>query len=368
MVTNLYKKIALLSCTACGLLPAADTAYTNPVGYVTIPLPGTGGLTPSRLQIASQQLLPSGSTVFSGTAETIVGNTLTDDEGAWSAGNYINPTPPAGFPNHTHLVEVTAGPLMGTFTWITGSAANTLTTYDDISAAGPDASYRIVKAFTIDTLIPGVPPATSTFAGGSASSGDNLLLFNSTTGSYTTFYYKISGGGGTGWRTPASASVNVGAVAIHPTDSGLVFQRKQSADGQLVIAGEVKTGVTDVLIRGKGGTGPNITTLNIIQALIPTSSLTLATSGLYTGSAVTGLLGGSASSGDTVLIYNAATKAYTTYYYKTSGGGGIGWRTPASASLDVGSTVLPSTSAILIQRKSSGVDFTWQIPAVSISQ
>jgi hypothetical protein len=309
--------------------------------------------------------LPAGATEFTGTIDSITGNVLTDAQGTWAAGSYINPTPPSGYPNFSHLVEVTNGPLEGTFTWITASAANTITTYDNISAAGT-ATYRIVKAFTISSLIPGTPPATATFAGGSSSTGDTLLLYNSDAGAYTTFYYKTLGGGGTGWRSTASATIDVASVAIHPTDSGLLFQRKQSADGELVISGEVKTGVTDVLIRGGGGTGPAATTLNIVQALVPSSSLTLASSGLYTGNSTTGLLGGSSSTADSVLIYNATTKAYTTYYYKTLGGGGTGWRSTASATIDEGATVLPSTSAILIQRKSNGVDFTWQIPALNI--
>lgn len=360
-------KFTSLFAVVCLAAPQALLAqvYTAPAGYVTIPLPGTQGVGSSSLQIASQQLLPAGSTEFSGTIDTITGYVITDAQGTWASGSYVNPSPPSGYPNFSHLVEITSGPLEGTFTWITASATNTLTTHDDISAAG-SATYRIVRAFTISTLIPGSPPATSTFAGGSASTGDNLLLFNSESGAYATFYYKTVGGGGTGWRSTASATINVADVAIHPTDSGLIFQRKQSSNGELVITGEVKSGVTDVIIRGGGGSGPSATTLNIVQALTPTSSLTLSGSGLYTGDASTGLLGGSSSTADSVLIYNAATKAYTTYYYKTVGGGGTGWRSTASATIDEGATPLPSTSAILIQRKSNGVDFIWQIPAVTI--
>lgn len=352
---------------------AADTAYTDPVGYVTIPIPGTGGLTTSRLQIASQQLLPPGATQFSGIAESVSSTTLTDNEGTWSAGNYVNPAPPAGFSNFSHLIEILDGPLAGTMTWITASAANTLTTYDDLSAAGSNVSYRVIKAFTVSSLLSpagGAPAATVLGGGGNASSADNLLIFNSETNSYTTFYYKNAGVlGGTGWRTSASNSVDVSSVAIHPTDSGLVFVRKQSADGSLVVAGDVKTKVTDVVVRGGGGTGPSATTLNIIQADIPVNQITLGTSGLYTGSPTTGLLGGgNAAAADNVLVFDAATNAYTTYYYKNSGVlGGTGWRSSASNSVDVSGVALPSTSAILIQRKSGGVDFTWEIPAVQIA-
>jgi hypothetical protein len=362
MKPYLYSLIAVAA--ACGFASAQTTAYTDPVGYTTVPIPGTGGVGTSKLQLASHQLLPSGSTEFAGTVDSFSGNILNDAAGTWSAGAYVNPTPPSGFPNYTHLVEITSGPLTGTFTWITATAANQITTFDNISAAGT-ANYRVRKAFTIASLL-GDPPTSAVLGGGTSSTADTMLLYTSTSGAYRTFYYKTSGAGGTGWRTTASTSVNVSSVAIHPTDSGLVFQRKQSADGSLVINGDVKTGATDVLIRGGGGTGPGATTLNLIQALIPTDQLTLGTCGLYTGNPATGLAGGTSSTADTVLTYNATTGAYTTYYYKTSGAGGTGWRSTASTSVDRSTQVLPSNGAILIQRKNSGTDFTWEMPAVIV--
>ena len=311
--------------------------------------------------------MPAGSIEFSGVAESFSGNVLTDNEGSWAAGNFFDSTPPAGFSGDSHLVEITSGPLEGTLTWITGSAANTLTTYDDISAAGSDASFRVIKAFTVSTLFGAIPTDTVMGGGSNAGGADNFLLFNSSANSYTTFYYKNGGiAGGTGWRTNASNSVNVADVAIHPSDSGLMIVRKQSDDGELVIMGDVKMGTTDVVIRGGGGTGPNSTTLNLVQALIPTDQLVLGTSGLYTGSADTGFLGGSnPGNADSLLIYNGTTGEYTTYYYKNSGiSGGTGWRSSASNSVDEAATVLPAASPILIQRRSNGSDFTWKIPAV----
>lgn len=363
----------LLAVAATGLSQAAETAYTTPVGYVTIPLPGKATASAAnRLQIASQQLLPSGATAFAGKAESFSGNVLTDAEGSWAAGSYVNATPPTGFSNYSHLVEITSGPLTGTFSWITASGANTITTYDNISAAGANASYRVVKAFTVGSLFGAVPTAAVLGGGASAATADNFQVYNSSTNTYTTFYYKSSGAvGGTGWRTSASNSLDVSSVAIHPTDSGLVITRKQVGDGSLVIAGDVKTGATDVVIRGRAGTGPTNNTLNIVQAPIPVDQLTLGASGLYTGSATTGLLGGaSAAVADNVLIFNAATNTYTTYYYKSTGAvGGTGWRTSASNSVDVSTVALPSTSAILIQRRgATATDFTWEIPQVTIGQ
>ena len=359
----------ILAAAASGLASAQTTAYTTPVGYVTVPIPGKVG-TVNGLQLASQQLLPSGATQFASVATSIVGHTLTDSTAAWTTNAFVSATTPTGFTNHSCLVEVTSGALAGTMTWVTANDATTITTYDDISAAGA-ASYRVIKAFTISTLLAGAadaaPPST-VLGGGTSTTADNLLLFNSPNGVYTTFYYKTSGAGGTGWRSTGSTSVNVASVAIHPVDSGLLIVRKQSGAGSLVISGDVKTGVSDVVIRGGGGTGPSTTSLNIIQTPIPVDQITLGGSGLYTGVSTTGVLGGTSTTADSVLTYDGTSGVYTTYYYKTSGAGGTGWRSTASTSADRSTTVLPSGSAILIQRKSSGTDFTWKIPAANIAQ
>ena len=68
-----------------------------------------------------------------------------------------------------------------------------------------------------------------------------------------------------------------------------------------------------------------------------------------------------------MLIYDYTTGNYTTYYYKTSGAGGTGWRSTVSTSVDRSATVLPSVSAFLIKRKTGGADFTWHVPAVTIA-
>lgn len=257
--------------------------------------------------------------------------------------------------------------MQGTFTWINGSDTGKIYTYDDISAAGAGASYRIVKPFTISTLLGDVPEPSVLGGASSAGAADNLLLFDSESNTYTTFYYKNSGVvGGIGWRSSFSASSDVRNLAIHPTDSGLLFVRRQTSDGQLIVSGEMKSGVTDILIRGGGGSGPSDETLNIVQALIPVNRLKLGSSGLFTGDSNSGLLGGaSAGTADNLLVYNATTNTYTTYYYKNSGiVGGTGWRSSASASFDESETFLPSNSAILIRRKSNNSDFIWKLPSL----
>jgi len=64
-----------------------------------------------------------------------------------------------------------------------------------------------------------------------------------------------------------------------------------------------------------------------------------------------GLGAGSNVSADEILIYNPATGLYTTYFYKTIGLGGTGWRSTASSSLNQANAQLNLTQGILIKRK-----------------
>ncbi|MGB6220888.1 hypothetical protein [Haloferula sp.] len=365
---NVMKPIIPFALLGALFAVGANAAVTDPVGYVTIPLPGTGGGAPQALQVASQQLLPGGSTEFAGVAEGFgsdgSGTFLQDDDGTWAAGDFYNSTDS----QFTSLVEITSGPLVGTLTWITGSDVDKLYTFDDISAAGADAGFKVIRAFTVSSLLGDVP--TSDVLGGatSISSADNFLLYNSAANAYTTFWYKTGGPGGVGWRSDDGSITNPAESPIHPVDSGIIFVRKQSAGGSLVIAGDVKTGVTDVVIRGGGGTGPSATTLNIVQVPYPVDQLTPDNSGLYTGDPATGLAGAtSISSADSLLVFDSATNSYTTFWYKTGGPGGIGWRSDDGSIADPANQALSSTSAILIQRKASGSDFTWAIPPVTIA-
>jgi hypothetical protein len=130
----------------------------------------------------------------------------------------------------------------------------------------------------------------------------------------------------------------------------------------LVITGAVKTGETQIMVVGGAGK----TVLNILSVQIPTDQLTPANSGLYTGDAATGLKGSSsADTADNLLIFDAATNSYKTFWYKNAGlVGGTGWR--ASGVADAENYVISGTKALLIQRQ-DGSSFTWNVPAVVIA-
>jgi len=356
MKTHTYSLLA--AAAACGMALGAETAYTTPVGYMTIPLPGTGGGTPQKLQLANQGLLPSGPAYAGGgtVAVTFSGNTMTDTSAAF--GTFTN----AG--SSSHVLEITtAGSVQGVLSYITANTATSITTADNLSSAGTSASYRVWKCYTPASLF-GDPPAASTLGGGSSeSTADNVQILDPTTNTYTSFYYQNSGKGTLGWKSSDSGILTPGSYAIHPND-GMVILRKQSADGSLVISGSVKAGPTKAVVEGNGTS----TVLNILANQIPVNQLTLGASGLYTGNVATGLKGGaSESTADNLLIFDAAANSYTTFFYQDSGKGTLGWKSSDSGILDPANYALPSTGALLIQRK-AGSSFNWTIPSVNIAQ
>jgi len=349
--------IAALFC-ASGFA-TAEPVYTTPVGYMTVPIPGTGGVGTSKLQLANQGLLPSGpAAAGGGDSVTFDANVLTDTNGNWAPGDFVNGS------EVSHVLEITSeGALQGAMSWIVSTDIQEIETSDDLSAAGAGASYRVWQSYTISSLF-GNPPTATTLGGGTdASTADTVQILDPLTGNFTNFFYQNSGKGGTGWKSTDLSITSPASYAIFPND-GILIQRKQSADGELVISGSVKTGSTKIRVEGNNTS----TVLNLIANQIPVDQITLGQSNLYTGDPASGLKGGTdASTADTLLVLDASTGNFTTFFYQDSGKGGTGWK---SSDLNIAvpsDYVLPSTKALLIQRK-AGSAFNWTVPTLNLGE
>jgi len=98
----------------------------------------------------------------------------------------------------------------------------------------------------------------------------------------------------------------------------------------------------------------------------------LGASGLYTGSGVTGVLGGNSATGanaDNVVIFNPANGSPTTYYFRTNINatttvacpiGQCGWRSTGSTSADQSGVGLPLAGGFFILRRPL-TNFTWTV-------
>ena len=141
-------------------------------------------------------------------------------------------------------------------------------------------------------------------------------------------------------------------TTLYP-DQGVVIVRRAAGDISLILTGTVKTGPTVVPVESN---------LNLVANLYPAGTLTLGSSGLYTGNSQTGLAGGTATTADQVLLFDPATGAYSIYYFKTSGLGGTGWRSAASNRVDASNTILPTAGAMFIKRLENRASFLWTVP------
>ena len=217
-------------------------------------------------------------------------------------------------------------------------------------------TYTIRKNWTLTTVFG--KNDESGLAQGASTTADEVLVYNSATGVYATYYYKntsLPPGSGTGWRSVNSSATDVSDSAYFKPSDGILIQRFASSPVAITLVGAVKLGTSDI---------PVNTGLNILGNVYPGGTFTLGTSGLYTGSATTGLVGGTTTSADTVLIYDPSSKAYSTYYYKTSTppGSGTGWRSILSSATPVDTTPIPVGASILVQRQASAGVFEWVAP------
>lgn len=79
-----------------------------------------------------------------------------------------------------------------------------------------------------------------------------------------------------------------------------------------------------------------------------------------------GLGAGDISTADQILIYTGT--GYNTYFYKTSGIGGVGWRKAGDAMSDASNTVLFPEEGLIIKRKQTGAVNVVLLGAVKMGQ
>jgi hypothetical protein len=319
---------------------SAQTAVTDPVGFITLNVQGTGGSGSNALsflglgftQVISYQAMFSSAS----------GTTLTDSSTTW-VDNQFNGA------NGTFYVELISGSGAGRTSNIvstsgTGKSITTAVNLSSFVASG--TGYKIRKNWTVATVFG--PNNEAGLQGGTSSTADQILVYNPANGQYTTYYYKTSGVGGIGWRTTASTSANASNSPFNPTD-GILIKRQQSSTVGFALAGAVKLGQTSI---------PVATGLNILSNVYPSGTFTLGTCGLFES----GIGGGTSTTADQVQIYNSANGQYSTYYYKTSGVGGTGWRSTLSTSADASGTPIPFGLSIIIQRLGGRPAFQWVAP------
>ncbi len=322
----------------CALLGASAThaqvtATTDPVGFITLNVAGTGG-GGGTSAISFTGLGMTRPVEYQGSAEAVGAKTLTDNQAAWTD-NQFNGVP--------HYVEIVSGPAAGTTYDVTATdaASKTITLAQNLAAGvAADVSFKVRKHWTIATVF-----GASNEAGlqaGDAATADLILIFNGT--AYDRYFYQT----GTGWQNANSPGPDAGSTVIYP-EEGVLLSRKQAGPVNVALMGAVKMGQTSV---------PIFTGINIVGNVYA-APMTLDSSKLYTGDPATGLASGDATTADQVRIYNSETGGYDVYYYQ-EGGFGSGWRNAVKPTVDAKSTPIPVGVSVVIKR--NGANFNWTAP------
>jgi uncharacterized protein (TIGR02597 family) len=321
---------------------ASQPATTDALGAVALTVQGGGSAPNATLNFVGLPLTQP--VVYQGRVSSVSGTTLTQTSSTWAVDAFNSA---AG----TYFIELSSGANAGLMLDIvdTDAATHSLELAATVAgyASGGD-TFKVRRHWTLAELFGATNAAGLT--AGSLATADLVQVHVPGSQTYASYYYQNSGEGGAGWRSDASASTDVAATPLY-FDEGLLVRRQTSALTWLVL-GAVKTGPT-ILFVSPG--------LNFLPNVYPTGALTLGNAQLYTGSATTGVAGGSLTTADLVQAYAPATGVYTSHYYKTLGLGGTGWRANTSLSASAAAVELPIGGSVVVQRKASGV-FLWRVP------
>lgn len=329
----------------------AQTATTDPVGFITATVQGGSASVPKYTLISPTLVKPVS---WQGKVTAFGASSISVALGSWIAGQFDGA-------NGKYYVEVISNstvtvPTPGSWADILTTTNSTITTNVDLSGTlAVGASIRIRAHMTLNDVFGANNSAGLLGSATDASAADEVFIYS---GSTPAGYFYFTGGFGysAGWYdSEFNAIAPIGAaVAIAPSN-GVVVKRKTAGNVSIVVSGAVKTGNTSFPVYN------NYNFLGTISA----AGLTLNSSGLYTGNAATGIKPSAidATSADEVTIYTGSTSA-SYFYYNGGLGYADGWYDSAfNATSPIGGSVniLPGTSFVI--RRKGGGPFVWSAPA-----
>lgn len=339
------KKTNLLATLVLGassvLVNAQTTSYSDVVGYTTLNVRAKSGSANALSFVSLNVHRPSalkavvGTKSLNGSGQSVMAlsSSLTANQFA-GAGN-------------KHYVRLTSGSNTGLISEIISNDASSITLADNLDAVLQNGVTQFeVRPFW--TLASALPSGAGLKAGTSASAADTVTIINPATGVADSYFYHSTFNQ---WRKGTTDS---SAVIVHP-GSGILVTRKDVTAVPIVISGEVIGTAIQTDVAGGTSTASRLTYL---ANPFPTASKTLAQSGLFTGSAATGVVGGtSAAAADTVTIYNPSTGVADSYFYHTSFNQ---WR---KGTTDSSNVTIPDGAAVVVTRKANRAAFEWYIPS-----
>jgi uncharacterized protein (TIGR02597 family) len=311
----------------------AQTAVTDPVGYITVTVNGSA----SGLSFIAPTLVNK--VEFAGATSTTTGTTI----------NFAGTPLTAGAYGPGFYVEVSSGGFPGAWSTITSNTANSITTATDISnglTAG--ATVRIRKHVTVGDFF-GTTNTAGLKSGAEIVAADEIRILDGASKKITKVFY-YDDGAAAAW---VDEDFNEAKDLVIPPQQGLLVVRKLAAPLSFVRVGSVKTGPTALPVQ------PGLNVMAVTRAV--GSSFTLGTSGLKTPTG--GVQSGSEISAADLVRIAQSNGALKNYFHYDDGA--------AQAWVDedfneATNTQLKEGTAFLVVRKPS-TGFVWSVPAEPIA-
>ncbi|MFD0893187.1 TIGR02597 family protein [Luteolibacter ambystomatis] len=336
----------------------ATELSNNPVGYLTVTLPGGSQQSP-RLSLISPTLVRPLSwqgTITAVSANTSGPTTFSVAGNPWTDGQFNGV-------NGSYYAEVVPRTGSGVVSDITGTTegvapdGSSLTTFDNLAAfASVGDELRVRKHVTLGGFF-GETNAAGLLASDDPSTADEVLVYDG--GTFTSyFYYTGDEVFAAGWYdTNFTLAPGEAAKVVIAPNQGLVVKRRGTAPLSFRYTGAAKTG--DTLL-------PVVNGSNVLGT-VSSASLTLGTSGLHTGDASTGVNGGEDPSvADEIVLYTASGPV-SYFYYTGAPDFPAGWYDSAFtlAPGEADNIRIEPGSSFVLKRK-SGAPFNWTQPAPKV--
>ncbi len=317
----------------------ADSAVTDPVGYVTVNLAGGSASAPG-VSIVGPTLVK----------EVSYAGTVTAKPGAkqlqFAANSFSLNAFNGSAPNFKFWIELTngAGTVMGMWTDVVSNTTDTITTNDDLNAlvTAGTTTVKIRAHQTVGSFL-GATNSSGLVPGAQLTDADTVTIIDPSTQAQVNIYFS-NDEFAPGWLDAGGTDHTNDVIA---PGQGVIVKHRATASSFTVV-GHVKTGQTVVGVEAGN---------NIICPPLATGT-TLTTSGL--ASVIT--QGDQLTAADNVIFYQAGVPRQV---FLSNDEFSPGWLNAGGT--DFGATVLPEASAFLLKNTVNTAAFNNIFPAQVIA-
>lgn len=352
MLKTIHSHVVFLAAGFAGfghILNAAD-APNAPVGFLTETIAGGGSVSSPKLSVLSPTLVAKSE--WEGLITDVSANgtgpsTVSVAGSPWVADQFDGA-------NGRFYVEIVSAENSGYLADISTTATSSVVTADNLAAvARVGDTIKIRKHVTLGDFL-GETNAAGLQGSDDPTTADEVLIYKGATAT-SYFYYTGSPGYPAGWYdVDFTLAPGEAAKAVIAPGEGVVVKRKGGSPVAFRFSGTAKT--RNTLLPIWGG-------LNVVGTA-SAKSLTLATSGLYTGDSGTGITASDdPSTADEVTLYTPSGEK-TYFYFSGYPGYPAGWYDSdfALAPGEADGIAIPPGTALAISRK-AGPAFYWAAPS-----